>query len=272
MIKQFKPASNRAVLFAIPALASVLAILTFTAAADKRPAKAPPTEKASTPKEQAAKHARGIELLQKELDEQTARVHETESLVDQLRKQLGIPPVATEFELFSAESDLNKKVESDLIRVQQEYAQYDRLLSNLKSKSRSELIQMIPTAYADDALNRLLQDLRGAEQRMAKAKVDYDDAHPEVRRAAAELKEIDRQIEARVSGIIAGLEAVTAARKAIVEELKKKTSESVKVQNDRAEAARPYFRALRDLETYRKLRDSLLIRLVQERIDAAVEP
>ena len=50
MIKQFKPATRRLLVFTLPPLAALLAMLTFTAATQKKlpPTKSPPTERAAT--------------------------------------------------------------------------------------------------------------------------------------------------------------------------------------------------------------------------------
>lgn len=95
------------------------------------------------------------------------------------------------------------------------------LHSELKKKSRSELRQVLPTAYRDELLERLLADQAKTEQQLAAQRADYSDEHPEVKKSLELLKHINRQIEERISGIMAGLEILVASAKAEAEAVKK---------------------------------------------------
>jgi beta-lactamase regulating signal transducer with metallopeptidase domain len=271
MIKQFKPVTNRLLLFALPPLAAVLAIVTFTAAADKKPAKAPEViDLAENPKTNIERRKYGLAVLQNELDRQTEKVQKTEIEVDELRKKLALPPVTTENELYASESEVINRVENDTVHANQEYVQREELLKNLKSKSREQLLHVIPTAYADAALDSLLQNLNKSQQQLAVLQKDYSDEHQEVQRITALIKTLNQQINSRLDGIMAGLESLVAAHRAVVKDLEQQLVDRKAKESERFEQARPYFRALHNLEMERKLREAIQLRLVQEKVDLMV--
>src|SRR6185436_9888788 len=108
------------------------------------------------------------------------------------------------------------------------------------------------------------------EQQLVVMQKDYSDEHPEVVRLTALMKTLNDQIESRINGILDGLKAVVAARKAIVDEITKKLSDAKETDAVSMEKYRPYFKAKRDLETQQKLRDSIFIRILQETVDKAI--
>jgi hypothetical protein len=70
---------------------------------------------------------------------------------------------------------------------------------------------------------------------------------------------------------LAGLETMVAARQAIVKSLQEQIDRAKKSDLESAEAARPYFKAMRDLEVQQKLRDSIFIRILQEKVDSNLQ-
>lgn len=80
------------------------------------------------------------------------------------------------------------------------------LLDQLLGRSREDLRKILPTVVPDGNLERLLGDLAKVEQQVASITLDYSDEHPEVKRVMEVLATINRQIEDRIDGILAGLE------------------------------------------------------------------
>lgn len=271
MIKQFKPATNRLLLFALPPLAAILTIITFTAAAEKKPAPAPVQNQKQTAKDDRSRADRGIEVLVRQVDIENARVAELEHRVDDLRKTLKIT-YGDEADLNARTGETLKLLDADRIRAEDDYEQFARLLSELKSKDRHKLRDVIPTAYNDSALGGLLDKLTTSEQDLAKLQRLYGPGHEEIQRLVALIKQVNSQIDARIDGILSGLETLVASRKAIVDSLDRKKEEAILADTEGLERARPYFRARLQLETHQRILSSLQTRLVQETVDREFAP
>jgi beta-lactamase regulating signal transducer with metallopeptidase domain len=269
MIKQFKPATRRLV-FTLPPLAALLAMLTFTAATEKKTPprvgnKAPEAPQAGDKKDKE----KMLDALIIQLDQQTARVRSMENEVDQLRKSLGVFAV-TEGDLLK-ESPSLQQIERDRIIAERAYLENNELLSELKKKDRSELVHALPAAYRDETMQRLLETREKSEQQLTMLKVDYSEEHAEVRRTEAMLKTVDKQIGDRVKGILSGLQSTVASKKAVVDNLARQLDELKKLESYTLERARPYFTAKRDLEIHQKMRDSLYVRLLEARSESEVK-
>lgn len=213
---------------------------------------------------------RGIDALEKQYKERSAEVAAKEKVVDDLRKELKISDVGGAEYQMVLEPEIVRNFERERMRAEQEYVQYKRLYEGLKEKTRSQLRQTIPTAYRDEALDRHMADLTKAEQQLVVMQKDYSDEHPEVVRLVALIAELNRQIEARIDGIMLGIETLVSARQAVAESMREKVEAAKKMDADNMEKYRPYFKAKRDLETEQKLRDSIFIRILQETVDLSI--
>jgi polysaccharide biosynthesis transport protein len=212
----------------------------------------------------------GITVLKKQHAEKTDEVIGLEKQVDEWRKTLKISDIGDGAYPMVLEPETVRRLEQDRIRAEQEWVQFNKLYSTLTNKTRAELRQMIPTAYRDEALDRLLERLTSTEQSLVVLQKDYSDEHPEVVRQTALLKQLNDQIESRITGILEGLWAVVDARKAIVDEITKKLAEAKQTDAENMERYRPYFKAKRDLETQQRLRDTIFVRILQESVDKSI--
>ena len=84
------------------------------------------------------------------------------------------------------------------------------LLEQLRARPREDLRKILPTVVPDGNLERLLGDLAKVEQQWSSITLDYSDEHPEVKRVMEVLATINRQIDDRIDGILAGLELQAA--------------------------------------------------------------
>lgn len=271
MIKQFKPVTHRFLVFTLPALAAGMAIFTFTGATNKTPPAQTVEKKTASIQSEADKSEQKFEALKKQFQIETREVRELEAQVDDLRKTLGVRDLGNGEQPTTLQPETVRQMDQDRLRAGQEYAQFEKLYSTLKSKPRNELRQIIPTAYRDEALDRLLERLTQTEQQLVVAQKDYSDDHPDVVRLSTLLKTLNEQIERRIAGILEGLEAVVGARKAVVESITKQLEEAQAADAHNIEKYRPYFQAKRDLETHQKFRDTLYLRLLQANAERAID-
>jgi beta-lactamase regulating signal transducer with metallopeptidase domain/biotin carboxyl carrier protein len=92
------------------------------------------------------------------------------------------------------------------------------LLKKLEGKDRSELRRLLPTLLQDNPLNGNLRDLSHLERAYAALKEEYADDHPEVKRVAGTMAQINHFIDNRIGLILTALKTrVDADAKAELE-------------------------------------------------------
>ncbi|MBI4326434.1 MAG: hypothetical protein HY674_14390 [Chloroflexi bacterium] len=210
----------------------------------------------------------GIDVLQKELIDQSETVHDDQEKVGKLRNALRVSDVEEGAFQTTLEPETVRNMERDRIAAEEAYIQHLTLLTELKKKNRKELRHTIPTACQDQHVDRLLSELSQAEQKHTVLIKDYSEDHPEVQRIISLMANLNKQIETRLDGVISGLEVQVATKKAAVESLAKKLDDVKALDAKNLETFRPYFVAKRDLETMHKVRDSIILRILQETVDS----
>jgi polysaccharide biosynthesis transport protein len=102
---------------------------------------------------------------------------------------------------------------------------------------------------------------------LIKAKNDYGPSHPEVQRGQKLLDDYNKEIQARVKGIIQGLETTVQTYKAQVQNSEDKLNEARKIDLATAEQTRPYYKAKSELERRKKFQEILALRTAQESVE-----
>jgi len=214
---------------------------------------------------------RGIEALEKQMQEQTTLVDAKEKVVDKYRRELGVSDIG-DFGFQSVmEPETVRKYEAERIQAEEQYVQLSTLYNELTNKSRLELRHALPTTSHDENLDALLQQVSKTEQQLTISLKDLAEEHPDVIRLQSLLSNINAQVEQRIDGLMIGMKSLVEARKAVVENLKKRVEDAKSLDAANMEKYRPYFKAKRDLETQQKMRDSIYIRILQETVDASIQ-
>lgn len=95
-----------------------------------------------------------------------------------------------------------------------------KLLEQLRALPPAELRQVLPTVHHDPLLNEHLAKFARLEQEYAAAEHgNFGEDHPEVRKLTSMLAQVNKQIDNRIEGILAGLEIQAAARNPDIVEL-----------------------------------------------------
>jgi uncharacterized protein involved in exopolysaccharide biosynthesis len=217
----------------------------------------------------------GIQALQKKLDEQNEEVRKAMDQADRLRREHQITDFAEDFgEGSLLESETVRRLEGERISRLANHDALSKLLEQLKevraTQGESKTGVAILNAIPDQELALLLQDLWRAEASFAKTSSLYSEKHPEVESLAAVMKDLDAKVHAKTEGIIIGLESRLAASSAQVETLRKEVDKAKQDDLLKTEQARPYFVAKRDLDSKMKIRDAILLRVLQETVDANI--
>ncbi len=140
-------------------------------------------------------------------------------------------------------------------------------LEKLQTSSRDKLRDVLPTVYPDAALSELLTSLNQAEQKLVSLKSDYSPQHPDVIRIQALVDKLNSQIDARVAGIIAGLQNQAQSEKAALDSLDADVEAAKQTDYEESSRGQPYWEAKRELAAKRQFHDLLATKISAEKLD-----
>ena len=106
-----------------------------------------------------------------------------------------------------------------------QYVRDEALLTKLKDLPVEELRQAIPTTFPDTVLTGMMHDEASAEAELARLQNEHGPSDPAVQSAKNVIAERKQQIDARIKGIITGLEIKAKSLKDQVEEAGAKLQE-----------------------------------------------
>jgi succinoglycan biosynthesis transport protein ExoP len=216
----------------------------------------------------------GIKVLEQQYQSEQDQLQMIRTKVDNLRKELDVTdndpqslvpsPTLTQEQI--------RQYNDTMMEGQSRYNRFKEQLDQLKVLSPEQLRDVLPTISSspDSALNGLLDRLHEAQQAYASKTNDYSLANPDVIRLQSTIDEVNRQINARVAGIMAGLENNLNTEKAALDTLKDQVDAAI--QKDRAEAVRgqPYWEEKRTLANLLDFHKLLAARIEAEKIDLAI--
>lgn len=220
--------------------------------------------------ERSAMGKGGLKVLQTRLTEQDQTVSTLQEKVNRLREEIGVTDIDAVGAASTMEPETLRRYEAMRVEAQTAYVEMNTLLNELQKQTRAQLKRSIVTAYPDQLLSQLLDQLNQAEQRLATLIKDYGEQHPDVQRAAALLTSITAQVDDRLEGIITGLQTRVNSLKARLDEIAGEVERAKKVDMEMARKTRPYFEAKRELEKQQQIRDTLNLKITQETIDQAI--
>ena len=174
----------------------------------------------------------GIKVLESQFQTEEQQIQTVQSNVDILRKELKIND--SDPKAFNPSSTLtqeqlhdynNRQIEGETVHMKLE-----KQLTQLKALSPEKIKDVLLLVAADSALSDLLNKLHEAQQQFVTLTNDYAPADLEIIGIQSLMDELNRQINDRVNGIMAGMEnqlesekAALDALTASVETAKKKT-------------------------------------------------
>lgn len=213
----------------------------------------------------------GIEALEKELKAKNEELEKAQAEVDKLREDLEIAGDIPEGGYSQTlEPETLRKIENIKIDSESIYTRLNTLYLRLSSLSPAELQKTVPTAYPDTILNELLLRQATAEQNLVQLKKELTDEHVDIKKADAYLSEIRRQISDRLAGILDGLKTLVASAQAQSKQADDQLEKAKQTDIKRAHELAGYFKAKRLLETQKRMRDALGMKITQEKIDVKI--
>ena len=213
---------------------------------------------------------KGILVLNGRLKKINEEISVMQTNVDELRTQEGISDAAGDESYSIIEPEIVRRYESGLIDARGIHTTQSTLLEGLKAQSDEELRASILTAHPDTQLDVLIRELHTGQQTLANLSVDLGDEHPRIKGLKVVVATLEGQIDDRIRGILAGLELRVNSTKAQVEQLQSDVADAKKRESDMREKGREYFDAKRKLSNTTRIRDTILLRVMQEEVDLAL--
>ena len=213
---------------------------------------------------------KGILVLNGRLKKINEEISVMQTNVDELRTQEGISDAAGDESYSIIEPEIVRRYESGLIDARGIHTTQSTLLEGLRAQSDEELRASILTAHPDAQLDVLIRELHTGQQTLANLGVDLGDEHPRIKGLKVVVATLEGQIDDRIRGILAGLELRGNSTKAQVEQLQRDVADAKKRESDMREKGREYFDSKRELSNTTRIRDTILLRVMQEEVDLAL--
>ena len=213
---------------------------------------------------------KGILVLNGRLKKINEEISVMQTNVDELRTLEGISDAAGDESYSIIEPEIVRRYESGLIDARGIHTTQSTLLEGLRAQSDEELRASILTAHPDAQLDVLIRELHTGQQTLANLGVDLGDEHPRIKGLKVVVATLEGQIDDRIRGILAGLELRVNSTKAQVEQLQSDVADAKKRESDMREKGREYFDAKRKLSNTTRIRDTILLRVMQEEVDLAL--
>lgn len=216
-----------------------------------------------------------IAVLQRKLEEQDARVERLQKQLDQLRLELNIPDtvagtagaysVSTERERLSTLLQSLQQARSDLVYWRSKLTELEKIRDKGMQQLRDAILTVMP---GEVILPKRIDDLDVVEQNLNKLLNDYTEENPEVQRYLALKRTLETQINNRLNGILDGMRAQVASFEARYMEVSNQVAQAERAVAEEAARFSRYFDLKRQWENEQRVRDTLLLRTLQETIDS----
>lgn len=268
MISLFKPTPRSVSMLAAIGIVTI-ACVTFTGAAQKPKKAAAPAAKAAP---ESDSRALGLRTLETELERMRAQINEREAALDHRRRELRIPSHIANGDgnQPGPHAETLRKLEGLRIDAQAELQSLSTLLDHLTGLPRAELRKAILTGVPDQHLSVLIDRLAQAEEKLASLQETYDTNHPEVKALRRTWEKVNQQFDERLDGVMAGLKARRVSAEVQVKRLREQVEEYAQRDVEAPSKYREYFEIKRELQNLYAIRDRLHLRLLEEKIDAAL--
>ena len=210
----------------------------------------------------------GINALLTELKAEEAAIAEVQTNVNRLKDLYQISDYESASPSPVLDSETLRKIDTELITTKSRYEEvrttYDTLVKLSPSERESTASRF---GTGDTILTELLSQRAMLEQKVAQMSASFGTNYAELKGAISTLQVISNQIVFHVSGIVKTFETRVAAMKSNVVTMQTAKDEALTNDVRKSVERRPYYTAMRELESLRNIRDKLMMRVKAEQID-----
>ncbi len=216
--------------------------------------------------------ARGIKQLTESLAEQQRKTTSLQSELDQIKADKRITDMAADsWSQGTLEAEAVRRTDYLRTDVRSRLARTKATLDRLRELDPETLRNALPTLYANDVLlNESLQKDVEARQQLVRLETTLSEGHPDIKGLRNLLAQINRDVEARISGIMEGMQTQVAALEQELLQLDDDVKKAINEDLRRASEYQPYFAKKRELENEKIMADVLTRKLKSEVIDKGI--
>jgi len=214
----------------------------------------------------------GIAVLVGEFQAEEDQIQAVQTNVDQLRQDLKIidtdpqstapSPTLTQQQL-QHYKDQQIEQEKDFMKLNVELTE----LQALQATNPVEMRDVLPTMISDTILSDSLSKLHQTEQSLAELKVDYSTNYPDVMRQQNLADELNKEIDDRVLGLMAGLASQVNSLKASLDAQTATVTDAIQQDVEEAQRGQPYWELKRKLENMIDFHKLLQAKIASEELD-----
>ncbi len=213
----------------------------------------------------------GLKTLEEQFQEQDQEIKTNQDYVEQLRQQLHITDQASASAPTPTLNDEQLKIINQR-QIENEQLYKGRLvelqeLKSIQETNKSKLCDVLPQMVQDGALNDLLSKLHESQQKWVTLTNDYALTNFVVTRVQSLMDELNREIDDRVVGIMAGLESQVNSKKAELDALTDSVNAAKLKDQEEAKKNQPYYDQKRYLEQKQRMHELLYSKLEMEKVD-----
>ncbi|MGZ5568290.1 MAG: GumC family protein, partial [Limisphaerales bacterium] len=210
-------------------------------------------------------HTPGLKSLQDQVELQTAQINKAESDLAKMRSEMGISEVQDNpYVSTTIETETIKNLAFARSSQARDYTEDNQILIGLNKMTRDQLRTGLTSAYPrqlDPVFSTLSSEWAEAEQKVTALKESLGEQNPEFKTAKALLERTQQQLDAKIDGLLAGLQQRVANEKAALVEYDKQIDDATKSRNEKLIKTQAYPIAKNELESTRRVRDDLRFRV-----------
>ncbi len=214
----------------------------------------------------------GIKVLEDQFKSDQEQIQAVQTNVDNLRHELSVN-----------DSDPNSMIPTPTLSQEQlrnynamrlegetRYMKLEKQLTQLQALSPDKMRDVLPTLIPDVALSDLLNKLHESQQAFVTLTNDYSPADLHIARVQSMIDELNPQIDARVTGIMASLENQVQSEKAALDSLTASVETAKEKDQLDFSKGQPYWEKKRELGEKIEFHKLLGVKIAQERLDLEI--
>jgi capsular exopolysaccharide synthesis family protein len=219
--------------------------------------------------------AKGVEALEQRFREEEQVIKTNQDNVEELRQQLNITGDQAAAPGFTPTFNSEQLAKYHDLQINGEQLYKESLvqlqeLQTIAMTNKNKLRDVLPTVANDGALSELLAKLHESQQKMATLTNDYALTNYAVTRVQSLMDELNNEIDARVDGILLGLQSTVNYKKAGLDALTQSVEAGKIKDQEEFKKNQPYYDQKRKLESMLEFHKLLDAKIATERLEMEI--
>jgi polysaccharide biosynthesis transport protein len=214
----------------------------------------------------------GIKVLDEQFRSEAEQIQSVQTNVDNLRKELSINDSDPNSMNPSATLSQEQLHNYNAMHLEGEtrFMKLEKQLTQLRALPHEQLRDVLPTLSPDAALSELLNKLHESQQTLVTLTNDYSPADLHITRVQSLIDELNRQIDARVNGIMSSLENQEQSEKAALDSLTASVETAKEKDQTDFIKGQPYWQEKRKLGNMLEFHRLLAAKIESEKLDLEI--